>query len=187
MLSFKTKNMADRFVSDDATCSTSMEDETTPLENHTNKKVTFRIPIPASTESLTNLDRLNQLELTVNDLRQKLAAMHELLSRAIETNLLLKGRVPTYEPEVVQAAAAAAGVSESSSSAGGGGGGGTTITILRANGNKLVLKGKTFDVKDDLKRQFSAQWDASLKCWSCSDSFETQVREFLTSRGFNVA
>lgn len=180
--------MADRFVSDDATCSTSMEqDEGTIMsENPSNKKVTFRIPIPTSTENLTNLDRVNQLELAVNDLRHKLSAMHELLSRAIETNLILKGRVPTYEPEVVQAAAAAAGVSESSSSSGGGGGG-TTITILRANGNKLVLKGKTFDVKDDLKRQFSAQWDASLKCWSCSDSFETQVREFLTTRGFNVA
>jgi hypothetical protein len=183
MLSFKTKNMADRFVSDDATCSTSMEQEEVS-ESPSNKKVTFRIPIPASTETLANLDRVNQLELAVNDLRQKLAAMHELLSRAIETNLLLKGRVPTYEPEVVQAAATAAGVTESSTS---GAGGGTTITILRANGNKLVLKGKTFDVKDDLKRQFSAQWDASLKCWSCSDSFETQVREFLTARGFNVA
>lgn len=176
--------MADRFV-DDNSISTSMEQEETTHESPANKKVTFRVPIPTSSENLTNLDRLNQLELSVNDLRQKLSAMHELLSRAIETNLLLKGKVPTFESEVVQAAAVAAGVSESGS--GGAGGAGTTITILHANGNKIVLKGKTFDVKDDLKRQFSAQWDASLKCWSCSDSFETQVREFLTARGFNLA
>lgn len=183
--------MADRFV-DDNSLSTSMERDdandptTTPAAN---KKVTFRVPIPASTESLANLDRINQLELAVNDLRQKLSTMHELLSRAIETNLMLKSnRVPTYEPEVVQAAATAAGVtSESGSGGASASGNGTTITILKANGNKLVLKGKTFDVKDDLKRQFGAQWDASLKCWSCTDSFETQVREFLTARGFTIA
>lgn len=183
--------MADRFVNDDNTFSTSMEQEEDVVASNPNKKVTFRVPIPTTSESLANLDRINQLELAVNDLRQKLSTMHELLSRAIETNLMLKGtKVPTYEPEVVQAAATAAGVSSESgsgSSGSGAGGNGTTITILRANGNKLVLKGKTFDVKDDLKRQFSAQWDASLKCWSCADSFETQVREFLTARGFTIA
>lgn len=186
--------MADRFV-DDNSFSTTMEQDDNAVPDAlaaasaSNKKVTFRVPIPTSSESLANLDRINQLELAVNDLRQKLATMHELLSRAIETNLMLKAanRVPTYEPEVVQAAATAAGVSSESSSGTGGNGNGTTITILRANGNKLVLKGKTFDVKDDLKRQFGAQWDASLKCWSCTDSFETQVREFLTARGFTIA
>jgi hypothetical protein len=175
--------MADRFVNDDEHVTTSMEVDHNEPAVETNKKVTFRIPIPAPTESLANLERINNLELAVKEMGQKLAAMHELLSRAIETNITLRGtNVPTYEPEVVHTAAVAAGVTESSSS-----GGGTTITILRASGNKLVLKGKTFDVKDDLKRNFSAQWDASLKCWSCSDSFDTQVREFLTGRGFTIA
>ncbi len=181
--------MADRFVNDDEV-STSMEQEDpacppSTTTNTSRKQVTFRMSIPTTAENMVNLERFNQLELTVNELRQKLASMHELLSRAIETNLMLKnGRVPTYEPEVAQAAAVAAGVQPSESSSGGGG---STITILRASGNKLVLKGKTFDVKDDLKRQFSAQWDASLKCWSCADSFETDVRKFLTERGFTVA
>lgn len=183
--------MADRFVEDENTYSTAMvqEDEQTPSGTTTAttaKKVTFRMAIPASSENMQNLERLNQLELTVHELKLKLAAMHELLSRAIETNLMLKNaRVPSYEPETVQAAATAAGIDNSS--AGAGGGAGTTITLLRANGNKLVMKGKTFDVKDELKRKFAAQWDASLKCWSCADSFESEVRAFLTERGFNLA
>jgi mevalonate kinase len=182
--------MADRFVEDDKTYATAMvqEDEgmTTTTTTNPNKKVTFRMAVPTSHENMENLDRLNQLELTVHDLKQKLAAMHELLSRAIETNLMLKNaRVPTYEPETVQAAATAAGIENSAAS--GGGGAGTTITLVRASGNKLVLKGKTFDVKDELKRKFAAQWDAGLKCWSCADSFEPDVRSFLTERGFNIA
>jgi len=186
--------MADRFVEDDNTVSTAMvqEDANDPSSvaaptSSSNKKVTFRMAIPTTHENMENLERLNQLELTVHELKQKLTAMHELLSRAIETNLMLKNaRVPTYEPEVVQAAASAAGITNSSGGSGGGGGT-TTITLLRADGNKLFLKGKTFDVKDELKRKFSAQWDASLKCWSCADSFETDVRAFLTERGFNLA
>lgn len=181
--------MADRFV-DDGNFSTSMEQEEDQPQISSSaaarKQVTFRMAIPASQENMENLERLNQLELTVHELKQKLAAMHELLSRAIETNLMLKNaRVPTYEPEVVQAAASAAGIENTSSS--NGGGAGTTITLLRASGNKLVLKGKTFDIKDDLKRKFAAQWDASLKCWSCTDTFETEVRAFLTERGFAIA
>lgn len=180
--------MADRFVDEGEEVSTSMEQEehssSSTAAGNSRKQVTFRMSIPTTTENMVNLERFNELELTVNDLRQKLATMHELLSRAIETNLMLKnGRVPTYEPEVAQAAAVAAGVQPSES----GNGGGSTITILRTSGNKLVLKGKTFDIKDDLKRQFSAQWDASLKCWSCADSFDADVRKFLTERGFTVA
>lgn len=179
--------MADRFV-DEGNFSTSMEQEDEQNAPSTSasarKQVTFRMAIPATQENMANLERLNQLELTVHDLKQKLAAMHELLSRAIETNLMLKNaRVPTYEPEVAQAAASAAGIESSSN----GGGAGTTITILRASGNKLVLKGKTFDIKDDLKRKFGAQWDASLKCWSCTDTFDAEVRAFLTERGFTIA
>ncbi len=185
--------MADRFVDDNAYSTTMVqEDDNNPppqpvqSSSAASKKVTFRMAIPASHESMENLERINQMELTIHELKQKLAAMHELLSRAIETNLLLKNaRVPTYEPDTVHAAASAAGIDSSNSS--GGGNSTTTITLLRANGNKLVLKGKTFDVKDDLKRKFAAQWDASLKCWSCADSFEADVRTFLTERGFNIA
>lgn len=153
----------------------------------------------------TNLDRFNQLELTVADLKLRLTSMHELLSRAIETNVYLRSaasgsaasttgapaasNVPTYDSELVQAAATQAGVS---ASGGGGGAGGEklTVNILAAGDNqRFVIKGKTFDVKDDLKRHFGAQWDASLKSWVVQNS-SSDVRErlnaFFVAKNFNV-
>lgn len=177
------------------------------------KRIRFA-PTPTTTisdvpaEMAMNLDRLNQLELTVADLKLRLASMHELLSRAIETNVHLRAAaaaaagsaagssstpadVPTYDSEVVQAAAVQAGVVGGSGGGGGSGENKLTVNILAAgNGARFVIKGKTFDVKDDLKRQFGAQWDASLKSWvvtnSSADTLE-RLNAFFVSKNFNVA
>ncbi len=161
--------------------------------------------VPA--DMAVNLDRLNQLELIVADLKLRLASMHELLSRAIETNVHLRAAaaaagaaatgvgpetttsdVPTYDSELVQTAAVQAGVATTSSSSGGGDK--LTVNILASGDNaRFVIKGKTFDVKDDLKRQFGAQWDASLKSWvvqnSSADTRE-RLNAFFAAKNFNV-
>jgi hypothetical protein len=157
-----------------------------------------------SSDMAFNLDRLNQLELTVADLKLRLTSMHELLSRAIETNVHLRAAsaaagaavvgpetadVPMYDSDLVQAAAAAAGVT-SSGSAGGGSSDKLMVNILASGDNaRFVIKGKTFDVKDDLKRQFGAQWDASLKSWvvqnSSADTRE-RLNAFFAAKNFNV-
>jgi hypothetical protein len=155
-----------------------------------------------TTDMTLNLDRLNQLELTVADLKLRLTSMHELLSRAIETNVHLRAAagaaggaggagataatdVPTYDSELVQAAAVHAGVATTSTNSTA-----TTVNILASGDNaRFVIKGKTFDVKDDLKRQFGAQWDASLKSWvvtnSSADTRE-RLNAFFVSKNFNV-
>lgn len=175
----------------------------------TSTTMTMVSDVPA--EMATNLDRLNQLELTVADLKLRLTSMHELLSRAIETNVHLRAAaaaagavggsvgntsssttdVPTYDSELVQAAAVQAGVVGGGSGSGSSGENKLTVNILAAGNNaRFVIKGKTFDVKDDLKRQFGAQWDASLKSWvvtnSSADTLE-RLNAFFVAKNFNVA
>lgn len=197
----------DRFIDDGDEFSTMVVD--TVMEAGAviaEKKRTRFAPNPVSTTVIdfspgmtTNLDRMNELELTVADLKLRLTSMHELLSRAIETNVHLRASVavvgavtdvPTYDSELVQAAAVQAGVVGGNGNSGGGGGDKLTVNILASGDNaRFVIKGKTFDVKDDLKRQFGAQWDASLKSWvvtnSSADTRE-RLHAFFVSKNFNV-
>ncbi len=145
-----------------------------PVSPNNKKQVTFQMPPQASVDYL---DRLNTLECTVADLKLRVIAMHELLSRFVKINLESKGApVPTYESETVQQAVQASGITPPAQN----------VSLLKNNSGKIVVKGKTFDIKDELKKRFSAQWDGSLKSWTVDVAHEEALVAFLNEKGFNL-
>jgi hypothetical protein len=160
------------FVNEDDSVTFTKESENVVL-NEPFKKVNFKL-------QLTDFERINELELLVQSLHNKIESVHELLSRLIETNVILKrGTVPTYEASAVANSNLEINSNTSNSNVG------TKVTLLKT-GNKIVIKGKTFDVKDELKRRFSATWDTGLKSWVVLDSHETALIEFLNEQSFIV-
>lgn len=140
------------------------------------------------------VDRLSILERSVVALGRRLDAAHELMARVVETNVLLRrGAVPAHEPDEIARAAAAAGIPERKGGANGGGGagngasasGGGVVSLVRGEMG-LVIKGKTYDIKDELKARFGARWDASFKAWTVDAALEAEVADFLTKQGFEV-
>lgn len=141
------------------------------------KQVTFQMP---SQESIDYLARINALECTVADLKLRVISIHELLSRFVKANLESKGApVPTYEPETVQQAVQASGITVTTQQ--------QTVSLLRNNSGKIIIKGKTFDIKDELKRRFSAQWDGSLKSWVVDATHGDALTAYLNEKGFTVS
>jgi hypothetical protein len=137
-----------------------------------------------SAEEKLELSRLSALERSVQELGKRLNAAHELMERVIEANVVLRrGVVPQHEAEKVEQAAAQAGVSSSSSE---GGRPKVVNLVLSADGTSLAIKGRTFDIKDDLKSRFGASWNASMKTWTVDASYESAVTEYLRAQSFEV-
>jgi hypothetical protein len=139
------------------------------------------IHLPINKESYDNFLKIQTLEKAIEDLNKRLTSVHELVSRLVEINVLLRRQqVPTYDPEIPEL-----NVSIPSE---------TTndvvpqksVVLLRSSDNKLVIKGKTFDIKDQLKSRFAAQWNMQLKCWTCDISHESLLKQYLQETGYDV-
>lgn len=146
------------------------------------------IHLPIQKESYENFQKIQLLEKAIEDLNKRITSVHELVSRLIEINVLLRRQqVPTYDPDIPEL-----NVSIPSDTT-------TTnnnnesspvpqksIVLLRSSDNKLVIKGKTFDIKDQLKSRFAAQWNTQLKCWTCDTTHESSLKQYLQETGFDV-
>lgn len=149
------------------------------------------IHLPIQKESYENFQKIQLLEKAIEDLNKRITSVHELVSRLVEINVLLRRQqVPTYDPEIPELNVQIP--SEQSSTT-------TTnnnnesvnvpqksIVLLRSSDNKLVIKGKTFDIKDQLKSRFAAQWNTQLKCWTCDITHESTLKQYLQESGFDV-
>ncbi len=137
-----------------------------------------------TSENVTRFLQIDRLEKQVQTLDQRVSTLYEMIERLIEVNLLLKRSsssvdpqtpspvvLPMYNPQTTEN-----GNSNSS-----------VVQILKSNGT-IFIKGKTFDIKDQLKSEFGAKWDSSLKMWGVNDEagVEEKIREFLTRNGFSI-
>jgi len=41
----------------------------------------------------------------------------------------------------------------------------------------IELSGKTYDLKEDLKKWFHAKWNPAKKCWNISSSFMNEIKK----------
>ncbi len=142
------------------------------------------IHLPIQKDSYENFLKIQLLEKAIEDLDKRLTSVHELVSRLVEMNVLLRRQqVPTYDPEIpeLNVSTTTTTTNESTSSSK------NVVTLLKSNDNKLVIKGKTFDIKDQLKSRFGAQWNTTLKCWTCDVSHESSLKQFLVDSNFEVA
>ncbi len=138
------------------------------------------IHIPVHAQTLTDFQRLDRIETTVATLQKQVASLHELLSRVVEINTLLKRQmVPTYDGETLDRLNAEAGVSAPAA-------GPKNVTLLKNASNQIVIKGKTFDIKDELKRRFGAVWNRAMSAWTCDISHELALTEYLRSESYVV-
>ncbi len=142
------------------------------------------IHLPIQKDSYENFLKIQLLEKAIEDLDKRLTSVHELVSRLVEMNVLLRRQqVPTYDPEIpeLNVSTTTTTTNESTSSSK------NVVTLLKSNDNKLVIKGKTFDIKDQLKSRFVAQRNTTLKCWTCDVSHESSLKQFLVDSNFEVA
>ena len=141
------------------------------------------IHLPIQKDSYENFQKIQLLEKAIEDLNKRLTSVHELVSRLVEINVLLRRQqVPTYDPQIpelnVSIPSDPSSTNESVPQ--------KSIVLLRSSDNKLVIKGKTFDIKDQLKTRFGAQWNTQLKCWTCDVTHESVLKQFLQESGFDV-
>jgi hypothetical protein len=144
------------------------------------------IHLPIQKESYENFHKIQLLEKAIEDLNKRITSVHELVSRLIEINVLLRRQqVPTYDPEIpelnVSIPSETTTTNNESSPVPQ-----KSIVLLRSSDNKLVIKGKTFDIKDQLKSRFAAQWNTQLKCWTCDVTHESSLKQYLQETGFDV-
>jgi hypothetical protein len=144
------------------------------------------IHLPIQKESYENFQKIQLLEKAIEDLNKRITSVHELVSRLIEINVLLRRQqVPTYDPEIpelnVSIPSETTTTNNESSPVPQ-----KSIVLLRSSDNKLVIKGKTFDIKDQLKSRFAAQWNTQLKCWTCDVTHESSLKQYLQETGFDV-
>lgn len=144
------------------------------------------IHLPIQKDSYENFVKIQMLEKAIEDLNKRLTSVHELVSRLIEINVLLRRQqVPTYDPEIpelnVSIPSDPSSVTTNNESVPQ-----KSIVLLRSSDNKLVIKGKTFDIKDQLKTRFAAQWNMQLKCWTCDATHEPVLKQYLQESGFDV-
>lgn len=67
------------------------------------------------------------------------------------------------------------------------GGGGGKYVSLSADLDGVIIDGKVYDYKEQLKAMFSAKWDATLKKWKCPSHLRGELETFLTHEcGFQV-
>ncbi len=141
------------------------------------------IHLPIQKDSYENFLKIQLLEKAIEDLDKRLTSVHELVSRLVEMNVLLRRQqVPTYDPEIPELNVSTTTTTNESTSSSK-----NVVTLLKSNDNKLVIKGKTFDIKDQLKSRFGAQWNTTLKCWTCDVSHESSLKQFLVDSNFEVA
>jgi hypothetical protein len=138
------------------------------------------IHLPVQTSSLENFMKIQQLENNVKIMDQKITAIHELVERLVEVNLQLKKQqVPMYDSNAVGSGTSSGSTSNTSDEP-------KTIYLMKSS-DKLRIKGKTFDIKDELKTRFGAQWETGMKMWCCSCEHEQDLTNFLNEKGFNVS
>jgi hypothetical protein len=148
------------------------------------------IHLPIQKESYENFQKIQLLEKAIEDLDKRLTSVHELVSRLVEMNVLLRRQqVPTYDPEIPELNVSIATNNNTNNNNNDSSSNVTkhVVTLLKSNDNKLVIKGKTFDIKDQLKSRFGAQWNMTLKCWTCDVSHESSLKQFLVDSNFEVA
>lgn len=134
-------------------------------------------------QTFSDFQKVQSLESAVAQLQRQVASLHELVSRIIEINVQLKRQsVPTYDPERLDELNREAGFSAERSSSDAP----KTISLLRNAAGQIVVKGKTFDIKDELKRRFGAVWNKGLSAWTCDASHEPQLASYLRELNFNV-
>lgn len=153
-----------------------LNDSDTPL-----CAVEYTIENPhVTSENVSRFLQIDRLEKHVQTLDQRVSTLYEMIERLIEVNLTLKNRntepLPTYTsaPENNNGNGNSPPVQQN-------------VQLLKSNGT-IFIKGKTFDIKDQLKNEFGAKWDSSLKMWGINDTpeIEIQIREFLTRNGFTI-
>ena len=138
------------------------------------------IHLPVETSTLANFMKIQQLENTVEILGKKITAIHELVERLVEVNLQLKKQqIPTYEPEKMPTSNFGGNTSSSDSNSN------STVYLMKSS-ERIHIKGKTFDVKDELKSRFGAQWETNKKMWTCGIQHENELTQFFQEKGFNV-
>ena len=118
--------------------------------------------------------QIDKLEKQLDALNKRVNGLYEMVERIIQVNVLLKRN----ELPAVTSGSSAEQQTVPSDPV-------QQIQILKSEGN-LFLKGKTFDLKEQLKAQFGARWDTSMKMWVINDASETveeSVRDFLSKNG----
>jgi hypothetical protein len=125
--------------------------------------------------------QIDKLEKQLDALNKRVNGLYEMVERIIQVNVLLKRNelpaVTSGSGSTVEQQQQTVDASPSPSV--------QQIQILKSEGN-LFLKGKTFDLKEQLKAQFGARWDTSMKMWVINDASETleeSVRDFLSKNG----
>lgn len=145
------------------------------------------IHLPIQKDSYENFQKIQLLEKAIEDLNKRLSSVHELVSRLVEINVLLRRQqVPTYDPQIPELNVSIPSDPSSATTATNDSVPQKSIVLLRSSDNKFVIKGKTFDIKDQLKTRFNAQWNTQLKCWTCDVSYEPVLKQFLQESGFDV-
>jgi paraquat-inducible protein B len=135
-------------------------------------------------QTFADFQKVQTLETAVATLQRQVTSLHELVSRIIEINVQLKRQsVPTYDPERLEELNRDAGFSAPAAAASDAP---KTISLLRNSAGQVVIKGKTFDITDELKRRFGAVWNKGLSAWTCDASHEPQLAAYLRESGFNV-
>ena len=118
--------------------------------------------------------QIDKLEKQLDAQNKRVNGLYEMVERIIQVNVLLKRN----ELPAVTSGSSAEQQTVPSDPV-------QQIQILKSEGN-LFLKGKTFDLKEQLKAQFGARWDTSMKMWVINDASETveeSVRDFLSKNG----
>jgi hypothetical protein len=94
--------------------------------------------------------QIDKLEKQLDALNKRVNGLYEMVERIIQVNVLLKRN----ELPAVTSGSSAEQQTVPSDPV-------QQIQILKSEGN-LFLKGKTFDLKEQLKAQFGARWDTSM-------------------------
>jgi hypothetical protein len=162
---------------------TTADEEPTKRPRNSSSSTTGNFTLPVHPQVFCDFQRLQDIENSVASLKKQVSGLHELLSRAVGVNVNLKGgSVPSHDADIqVDGAGGGAG-----GGGGGGGGGGKTITLLRNSSGQIVIKGKTFDIKDELKKRFGAMWNKSMTAWTCDECHENDLTVFLREQLYTV-
>lgn len=140
--------------------------------------VSIQLPVPQ--ENLINFEKYQDLENKIQILTKRVDAIHELVSRFVEVNILLqKQQVPMYTTESLDSSEITTTSTNESKK--------LVINLLRSSdGEKIYIKGKTFDIKEKLKSKFQAKWNTNLKLWECDNSYDLELRNFLNESNFEI-
>ena len=137
----------------------------------------IEIQLPVSQENLENFSKYQDLENKIQILTKRVDAIHELVSRFVEVNVILQQQqIPTYDSTTSTTTTTTDEINKK-----------LQINLLRSSDNeKIYIKGKTFDIKEKLKSQFSAKWNTQLKLWECLSTYDVELRNFLIEQNFEI-